>query len=218
MCAHLGLYKDRKSTTAKDNKMKDKTSYALGLSMANQFRSTGIHHLSIDDFTEAFRDIYEEKPIQVSYEEAQKLIESLFERISNEEKELNKKAGEEYQKVYAQKEGVVTLPSGVQYEILKKGDGPKPTKTDSVEVHYHGTLINGKVFDSSRLRGKPALFPVTAVIPGWTEILQLMPVGSTWRVVIPSNLAYGEAGAGADIRPNMTLVFEIELLKIEENQ
>lgn len=202
----------------KDYKMKDKTSYALGLSMANQFRSTGIHHLEIEDFAEAFRDVYEGKTVQVPYEEAQKLIESLFERITNEEKELNLKAGQEYQNVYAKKEGVVTLPSGLQYEILRKGDGQRPSKTDTVEVHYHGTLINGKVFDSSRMRGKPALFPVTAVIPGWTEVLQLMPIGSLWRVVIPPHLAYGEGGAGSDIRPNMTLVFEIELLKIEEAQ
>lgn len=198
--------------------MTDKTSYALGMSIANQFKATGIHHLSVEDFSEAIREVYEDKPLQLSYQEAQQLIDSLFNRITKEEKELNLKAGEEYCRILKKKEGVVTLPSGVQYEILRKGDGPIPRKTDTVQVHYHGTLINGKVFDSSRERGKPALFPVTAVIPGWTEILQLMPVGSLWRVVIPPHLAYGEAGAGADIRPNMTLVFEIELLKIEEAQ
>lgn len=198
--------------------MTDKTSYALGLSMANQFRATGIHHLSIEDFAEAFRDVFEEREVKVPYEEAQRLIDSLFERIASEEKELNLKAGEEYQKIMASKEGVTTLPSGLQYEVLRMGDGAKPTKTDTVQVHYHGTLINGKVFDSSRERGKPADFPVTAVIAGWTEVLQLMPVGSLWRVVIPPHLAYGQAGAGRDIRPNMTLIFEIELLKIEEAQ
>lgn len=198
--------------------MTDKTSYALGLSIANQFKSTGIDQLSIDDFVEAFRDIYGGKPLQVSYEESQQLIEALFSRITNEEKEKNLKAGEEYRKSFGAKEGVTTLPSGLQYEVIRMGDGAKPKKTDTVEVHYHGTLIDGHVFDSSKLRGKPALFPVTAVIPGWTEVLQLMPVGSHWRVVIPAHLAYGEGGAGQDIRPNMTLIFEIELLKIEEAQ
>ncbi len=198
--------------------MTDKTSYALGLSMANQFRSTGIKNLNFEDFTQAFRDVFEDKTPQVSYEEAQQLIETLFKQIQKDELEINLKAGKEYQKIMENKEGVTTLPNGLQFEVIKMGDGEKPTSTDTVEVHYHGTLINGKVFDSSRLRGKPAQFPVNAVIPGWTQILQMMPVGSHWKVVIPPHLAYGEAGAGSDIRPNMTLVFEIELLGIEEQQ
>ena len=198
--------------------MTDKISYALGLSIANNFLASGIKSVDADTFVEAMKDVFSGKQPQLSYEEAKELIDTFFTRIQNEEKELNLAAGKEYAEIMKHKSGVVTLPSGVQYEILEKGDGPKPKKTDTVEVHYHGTLINGTVFDSSRERGKPATFPVSAVIPGWTEVLQLMPVGSKWRVVIPSHLAYGERGAGSLIKPNMTLVFEIELLGIEEHQ
>ncbi len=198
--------------------MTDKISYALGLSIANNFLASGIKSVDADTFAEAMKDVFSGKQPQLSYEEAKELIDTFFTRIQNEEKELNLAAGKEYAEIMKHKSGVVTLPSGVQYEILEKGDGPKPKKTDTVEVHYHGTLINGTVFDSSRERGKPATFPVSAVIPGWTEVLQLMPVGSKWRVVIPSHLAYGERGAGSLIKPNMTLVFEIELLGIEEHQ
>lgn len=198
--------------------MTDKISYALGLSIANNFLASGIKSVDADTFAEAMKDVFSGKQTKLSYEEAKELIDTFFTRIQNEEKELNLAAGKEYAEIMKHKSGVVTLPSGVQYEILEKGDGPKPKKTDTVEVHYHGTLINGTVFDSSRERGKPATFPVSAVIPGWTEVLQLMPVGSKWRVVIPSHLAYGERGAGSLIKPNMTLVFEIELLGIEEHQ
>ena len=198
--------------------MTDKISYALGFIIANNFLASGIKSVDADTFAEAMKDVFSGKQPKLSYEEAKELIDTFFTRIQNEEKELNLAAGKEYAEIMKHKSGVVTLPSGVQYEILEKGDGPKPQKTDTVEVHYHGTLINGTVFDSSRERGKPATFPVSAVIPGWTEVLQLMPVGSKWRVVIPSHLAYGERGAGSLIKPNMTLVFEIELLGIEEHQ
>ena len=113
------------------------------------------------------------------------------------------------------KEGVVTLPSGLQYKIIKAGNGKKPIGSDTVECHYRGTLINGKEFDSSYSRGEPAAFPVSGVIPGWTEALKLMPVGSKWQLFIPSNLAYGAQGAGADIGPDATLIFEVELLAIK---
>lgn len=198
--------------------MKDKTSYALGLSVANQFRGTGIRHIDIEDFTTAIRDVYDEKQPAISYEEAKEVVDTLFKSIANEESKFNLQAGEEFQRVLKEKSGVITLTSGLQYEILQEGNGPKPKETDSVVVHYHGTLINGTVFDSSKERGEPATFPVTAVIAGWTEILQLMPVGSTWRVVIPPKLAYGTRGAGNLIRSNATLIFTIELIKIEEKR
>ena len=125
-------------------------------------------------------------------------------------------AGKKFLADNAKRSGVTTTKSGLQYEILKEGNGPKPAATDTVVVHYHGTTIEGKVFDSSVKRGKPATFPVNQVIPGWTEALQLMPVGSKWKLVIPSELAYGPRGAGADIKPNSVLVFEVELLEIKK--
>ena len=198
--------------------MTDKVSYALGLSIANNFLASGIKSIVTEDVAEAIADVFSGKQPQISYDEAREVTEAFFNRIQNEEKELNLAAGKEYAEIMRHKDGVKSLPSGILYEVLKEGNGPKPKKTDSVEVHYHGTLINGVVFDSSYERGKPASFPVNAVIPGWTEVLQQMPVGSKWRVVIPSHLAYGERGAGSVIRPNMTLIFEIELLSIEENQ
>ncbi|MFV0417372.1 MAG: FKBP-type peptidyl-prolyl cis-trans isomerase [Dysgonomonas sp.] len=135
--------------------------------------------------------------------------------LSQEERlELNLKTGQEFLATNKEKPGVTTLPSGLQYEIIKEGNGAKPKATDRVECHYHGTLIDGTVFDSSVEKGKPATFNVSGVIKGWTEALQLMPVGSKWKLFIPSNLAYGERGAGQSIEPNSTLIFEVEILNI----
>jgi len=130
--------------------------------------------------------------------------------------EANKKEGEAFLAANKAKEGIVTLPSGLEYKILKEGTGPKPTASDSVVCNYRGTLINGTEFDSSYKRGQPATFPVNGVIKGWTEALQLMPVGSKWQLFVPSSLAYAERGAGGDIGPNATLIFEVELLSIQE--
>jgi len=129
--------------------------------------------------------------------------------------DANKKAGEAFLADNKSKEGVVALPSGLQYKVLKEGNGPKPTATDSVVCNYRGTLINGTEFDSSTKHGGPATFPVNGVIKGWTEALQLMPVGSKWQLFVPSDLAYAERGAGADIGPNATLIFEVELVSIQ---
>ena len=191
----------------------DEVSYALGLSIGQNFKASGIKAITSEDFIEGLQDALAERT-QMTNERAREVINQLFKRLQQEEAELNAAAGKEYQEIMRHKSGVVTLPSGLQYEIIKEGKGAKPKATDKVRVHYHGTLINGVVFDSSVERGEPAEFPLTAVIPGWTEILQLMPVGSKWRVVIPSELAYGSRGAGDVIRPNMTLIFEIELLDI----
>lgn len=128
----------------------------------------------------------------------------------------NKKEGDAFLAANKAKEGVTTLPSGLQYKILTAGTGPKPTATDSVVCNYRGTLINGKEFDSSYKRGQPATFPVNGVIKGWTEALQLMPVGSKWQLVVPPDLAYGDRGAGADITPGATLIFEVELMSIQD--
>lgn len=192
----------------------DEVSYALGLSIGQNFKASGIKAITSEDFISGLQDALAEREPQMTNERAREVINQLFTRLQQEESELNAAAGKEYQEIMRHKSGVVTLPSGLQYEIIKEGKGAKPKATDKVRVHYHGTLINGVVFDSSVERGEPAEFPLNAVIPGWTEILQLMPVGSKWRVVIPSELAYGSRGAGDVIRPNMTLIFEIELLDI----
>ena len=192
----------------------DEVSYALGLSIGQNFKASGIKAITSEDFIAGLQDALAEREPQMTTERAREVINQLFMRLQQEESELNAAAGKEYQEIMRHKSGVVTLPSGLQYEIIKEGSGAKPKATDKVRVHYHGTLINGVVFDSSVERGEPVEFPLNAVIPGWTEILQLMPVGSKWRVVIPSELAYGSRGAGDVIRPNMTLIFEIELLDI----
>lgn len=192
----------------------DKVSYALGLSIGNNFKSSGIDSVVMDDFMQGLSDVLEEKAPQLSYDEAKREIEAYFMDLQQKAVKLNKEAGEEFLKINAHKEGVTTLPSGLQYEVIKMGEGPKPTLSDTVTCHYHGTLINGIVFDSSMDRGEPASFPLRGVIAGWTEILQLMPVGSKWKVTIPSDLAYGDRGAGEHIKPGSTLIFIIELLSI----
>ncbi|ERJ84239.1 FKBP-type peptidyl-prolyl cis-trans isomerase [Porphyromonas gingivalis] len=194
----------------------DKVSYALGLSIGNNFKSSGIDSVVMDDFMQGLSDVLEEKAPQLSYDEAKREIEAYFMDLQQKAVKLNKEAGEEFLKINAHKEGVTTLPSGLQYEIIKMGEGPKPTLSDTVTCHYHGTLINGIVFDSSMDRGEPASFPLRGVIAGWTEILQLMPVGSKWKVTIPSDLAYGDRGAGEHIKPGSTLIFIIELLSINK--
>ncbi len=192
----------------------DKVSYALGLSIGNNFLGSGINDLKVEDFMKGLQDVLGDKTPDISYDEAKQVINEYFTKLQKEKLENNKKAGEEFLNINKGKAGVVTLPSGLQYQVLKKGDGAKPTATDKVKCHYHGTLINGTVFDSSVQRGEPAVFGVSQVIPGWVEALQMMPVGSKWRLFIPSNLAYGEHGAGGAIEPNSALVFDVELLDI----
>ena len=194
----------------------DKVSYALGLSIGNNFQNSGINDLQIEDFVKGLKDILGGQTPEISYDEAKQVINDYFMKLQKEKFEINKKAGEEFLNINKGKSGVVTLPSGLQYQVLQKGEGPKPTASDKVKCHYHGTLINGTVFDSSVQRGEPAVFGVSQVIPGWVEALQLMPVGSKWRLFIPSDLAYGEHGAGEAIEPNSALVFDVELLGIEK--
>lgn len=192
----------------------DKVSYALGLSIGNNFQNSGIKCLQVEDFVQGLSDVLNEKQPAISYDEAKKVINDFFLRLHKEKLEINKKAGEEFLSINKGRAGVVTLPSGLQYQVLQQGNGEKPKATDKVKCHCHGTLINGTVFDSSVERGTPAVFGVNQVIPGWVEALQLMPVGSKWRLFIPSNLAYGENGAGEMIEPNSTLIFDVELLDI----
>lgn len=192
----------------------DKVSYALGLSIGNNFQNSGIKDLQVEDFIKGLTDVMEEKQPAITYDEAKEVINEYFIKLQKEKMEINKKAGEEFLHINKGRAGVVELPSGLQYQVLKQGNGAKPSATDKVKCHYHGTLINGTVFDSSVQRGQPAVFGVNQVIPGWVEALQLMPVGSKWRLFIPSNLAYGEHGAGEMIEPNSTLIFDVELLNI----
>lgn len=151
---------------------------------------------------------------EIMPDEANNILQTYFEKIQNEKGKEAKEAGEKFLAENKTREGVVTLESGLQYKILNEGSGAKPTANDTVKCHYEGRLINGQVFDSSIRRGEPAEFPVGGVIAGWVEALQLMPVGSKWQLYIPSELAYGQHGAGAAIGPNETLIFDVELLEI----
>ena len=192
----------------------DKLSYALGLSMGNNFKSSGIQTLSVTDFANGVKAVYEGEKPEMTYDEAKQVINDFFTQMQREVNDRNRAEGEAFFAENKKKSGVVVLPSGLQYEVLTEGKGKKPAATDRVQCHYHGTLINGEVFDSSIERGEPAVFGVSQVIPGWVEALQLMPEGSKWRLFIPSDLAYGENGAGGKIAPNSTLIFDVELLKV----
>lgn len=192
----------------------DKLSYALGLSMGHNFLGSGIKSLSVEDFAKGVEAVYKHEKPEISFEEAKQIINEYFTNLQNEIAEENRRAGEAFLAENAKRPEVVVLPSGLQYEVLAEGTGRKPKATDKVQCHYHGTLIDGQVFDSSVQRGTPAVFGVNQVIPGWVEALQLMPEGSRWKLYIPSDLAYGEQGAGGSIPANATLIFEVELIKV----
>lgn len=192
----------------------DKVSYALGLSIGQNFKASGFENIKGEDFLAGLNAVLLEQEPQMSIEEAKATINAYFAEVQEKAIKLNKEAGEEFLRINSHKAGVTTLPNGLQYEVLTEGTGAKPKLTDTVRCHYHGTLINGVVFDSSMERGEPAEFPLQGVIKGWTEILQLMPVGSKWKVTIPSELAYGDRGAGQHIQPGSTLIFIIDLIAI----
>lgn len=192
----------------------NKVSYALGLSIGQNFKASGFENINTEDFVAGLNSVLEENEPAMSIDEAKMIINEYFAEVQAKAVKLNKEAGEEFLRINSHKAGVITLSSGLQYEILTEGKGDKPKLTDTVRCHYHGTLINGVVFDSSIDRGEPAEFPLQGVIKGWTEILQLMPVGSKWKVTIPSELAYGDRGAGQLIQPGSTLVFIIDLIAI----
>lgn len=199
----------------------DKLSYALGLGIGRQLAQMGATGLNIDDFATAIKDVLAGGEIKVADREAQTIVQEFFrrqeEKVNAEMAEKGKKSkaeGEKYLAENASKEGVVTLPSGLQYKVLKEGNGQKPKATDKVKCHYEGFLIDGTVFDSSVQRGEPAVFPLNQVIAGWTEGLQLMQEGAKYRFFIPYQLGYGERGAGASIPPFATLVFDVELIEV----
>ena len=192
----------------------EKISYALGLSLGNNLINSGISELDYAKLAKGIQDVLEQNQPELSYQEAQQVINTFFEALQAKASEAAIATGENFLAENAKRPEVVTLPSGLQYEILTKGTGNIAKASDTVKVHYHGTLIDGNVFDSSVNRGEPATFGVTQVISGWVEALQLMPVGSKWKLFIPSDLAYGAQGAGQAIGPHTTLIFEVELLDI----
>ena len=205
-----------------ENKTLDRISYALGLSMGNNFRASGISELNVQDFADGVAAVFYGATPKMTYDEAKAEIQNFFAELEKKQRaaaeeagKQNKEAGEAFLAENGKRAEVKTTPSGLQYEVLTEGDGPMPEATDQVEVHYTGKLIDGTVFDSSVDRGVPATFGVTQVIPGWVEALQLMKAGSKWRLFIPSNLAYGPNGApGSPIGPNSTLIFDVELVKV----
>lgn len=191
----------------------DKLSYALGLSMGQNFKGSGVDKLNADDFADALRAVYGEGTPAMTYDEAKQVVQEYFTNLQVKAGEMNAKAGKEYLANNAKEEGVKVTESGLQYLVVKEGNGKKPGPNDVVTVHYTGRLVDGTVFDSSVERGEPATFAVGQVIPGWVEGLQLMSEGSAYRLFIPSELAYGEHGTGP-IQPNSTLIFDVQLLKV----
>ncbi len=192
----------------------DSVSYALGINIASSLQQQGLTEINADIFASALKDAYSKANLKMTMEQSNALLQEYFQGLANKKLQANSEAGKKFLAENAKKEGVITLPSGLQYMVLKEGKGIKPTANDEVTTHYHGMLIDGTVFDSSVERGQPATFGVSQVIPGWTEALQLMTEGSKWRLFIPSNLAYGERGAGGSIGPNATLIFDVELIKV----
>lgn len=193
----------------------DKLSYAVGMSMASNLINSGLKEIDVKSFVQAFGEIMNGETGSMSPEEANQLIQNYFSKQQSKMLKDNFEQAAKFLSENMVREGVVVLPSGLQYEILVDGDGAKPKLSDRVKCHYQGRLIDGTTFDSSIERGEPALFDLNRVIKGWIEALQLMAVGSKWRLFIPPDLAYGEQGAGGRIEPNSALIFDIELLGIE---
>ena len=203
---------------------KDKISYAIGLNVGKAMKRDGVD-VDPDILTRAIKDVFSDAKLLLTDQEAQTTLTALQGDLRKKQElqqqqlaETNKKEGDEFLAANKTKEGVVTLPSGLQYKIVQEGAGPKPAAADTVTVNYRGTLLNGTEFDSSFKRGQPASFSVGQIIKGWTEALELMPVGSKWQLFIPADLAYGDRGAGNDIGPGETLIFEVELVSIGEEK
>lgn len=193
-------------------------SYCIGLSVADSLLQQELGGIDPTIMAEAISDVFQGKTMKFSPEQANEIISKYIQEITTSKFEIYKTEGEQFLAENAKKEGVVTTTSGLQYEVVENGTGAKPTSSDTVKVHYHGTLIDGTVFDSSITRGIPATFGVHQVIKGWTEALQLMPVGSKYRLYIPQELAYGsQPHPGGAIKPFMALIFDVELLAIENN-
>ena len=192
----------------------DKFSYSLGMSIAGNLIQSGVKTVNPELFLEAFKDVFDGEMPKILPEEANKILEEFIGKANAAKGGDNLEEGLKFLAENAKKEGVTELPSGLQYQVINEGEGDLPKATDKVRCHYHGTLTDGTVFDSSVDRGQPADFPVNGVIQGWIEALQLMSTGSKWKLFIPSELAYGQQGAGGAIGPNTALIFDVELLEI----
>jgi len=193
----------------------DKVSYSLGVNIATSLKQQG-WELDGKTLSAAISDVLDGNKLAISEQDANTILQSYQEKLMNKTLEANLEAGKTFLEENAKRDEVITTSSGLQYEVLIEGTGATPKATDEVKVHYHGTLIDGRVFDSSVERGQPATFGVTQVIKGWTEALQLMKTGAKYKLFIPSDLAYGERGAGQMIGPNTTLIFEVELISINQ--
>ena len=192
----------------------DKFSYGLGMGIGQNLASMGVANMNIEDFVKGIKDVLSGAKTEMSHSEAQAVVNEHFQKLAEEAYAQNKVSGETFLAENAKKEGVVTLPSGLQYQVITEGSGKKPSATDRVQCHYEGTLIDGTIFDSSIKRGEPAVFGVNQVIKGWVEALQLMQEGAKWRLYIPYDMAYGEHGAGEMIPPYSALIFDVELIKV----
>lgn len=194
----------------------DSMSYALALSLAEKLKNEGVENINVKIFSSAFEDAFSGKEMYFTEEQVNSILDEYFNKKSNMQAQKNLEEGDKFLAENAKKEGVITLESGLQYIVIEEGQGESPKITDNVKTHYHGTFINGKVFDSSYERGEAISFPVNGVITGWTEALMLMKPGAKWKLFIPSKLAYGQRGAGGVIGPNTALIFDVELLEIEK--
>ncbi len=192
----------------------DKFSYAIGLGIGQNLKGMGATNINLNDFAQAIKDVIEENQTAISHKEAQTIVNDYFQKLEKQINQVNIQEGKDFLEENKKNPNIITLPSGLQYEIIKEGNGKKPKASEKVKCHYEGTLINGTLFDSSIKRGEPAIFGVSQVIPGWVEALQLMKEGSKWRLFIPSELAYGAQGAGDMIPPHSTLIFEVELIEV----
>lgn len=192
----------------------DKFSYGLGMGIGQNLLSMNVSEINLDDFVNGLKAVLNKEKTELSHAEAQKVVSEHFKELAEKAYAKIKEEGETFLVANAKKEGVVTLPSGLQYQVLKDGTGKQPKATDRVQCHYEGTLIDGTVFDSSIRRGEPAVFGVSQVIKGWVEALQLMNEGAKWRLYIPQQMAYGAHGAGENIPPYSALIFDVELIKV----
>lgn len=192
----------------------DKFSYAIGLGIGQNLLSMGARGINVEDFAQAISDVLNGNNTAITHNEAREIVNKYFEELEAKMNAENIEMGKAFLAENAKKEGIVTLPSGLQYQVLKEGNGKKPAATDRVKCHYEGTLIDGTLFDSSIKRGQPAVFGVNQVIKGWVEALQLMGEGAKWKLFIPSELGYGAQQAGELIPPHSTLIFEVELIEV----